>query len=735
MVSFLPFLQGKRNKAGPAKPEETVQSTPAATASSVIMKDVLGKGGARDGAGAKPEPARPSGPPLSQRLSVGAQLADAKNRAAGLASKIVSVADAGTAEALEALAEDLEKLACCVAVIGQVKAGKSSLINVLLEEPGFLPADINPWTTVITKLHFGVPGKPQAGASFTFFNRAEWQRLSHGGRTRELTERILPDFDWNALRAQVEIMQKRAEHRLGPRYQDLLGTGHAYPSIVPGLLNRYVAAGMPDEAAPHVAGAEGEYSDITKTANLYFDLGAFSFPAILIDTPGVNDPFLVRDEITRQNLEGADLCVVVLTAKQPLSAADLNLLRMLRGLNKNRVIIFVNKADEIDGGEEVLQQVSHQLSAALSREFPATHFEIVCGSAIWARTALLSGHIQRDRKSLTAPPESQPASAGPASFEWPTQDEIGDTVSAETLFLKSGLSALAIAISEAMHTGPAAAEIARAAALAEAACTNLITWLEIEADVLSSILADTALAERRLAELTVLKDALSAEFGASSARASAFLAGKIGALKPGLARAVEETLSHLLNGLSAERARAQINEIDIKARMKLESAFLAAFEEASAGIAAEEERLRQELGKRIEAAELGGRLTLVPSRGLSLEPPLAALAEPAAPEYAAGPGADPKALAGCFEPIAGKLADEAGKMLNSNASALIEQSRALTLGPLEAAVQRLSARLHEMQSFGGNAHKTVRKEMEAILEKAGSLKLSLAAYKNAPTDS
>ena len=53
--------------------------------------------------------------------------------------------------------------------------------------------------------------------------------------------------------------------------------------------------------------AEGEFSDITKCADIFLDLGAFSFPTVLIDTPGVNDPFLVRDEITRQNLELADI--------------------------------------------------------------------------------------------------------------------------------------------------------------------------------------------------------------------------------------------------------------------------------------------------------------------------------------------------------------------------------------------------------------------------------------------
>ena len=224
---------------------------------------------------------------------------------------------------------------------------EDSLINVLVEQPDFLPADINPCTAVITRLSFGVPDKPRSGAAFTFFTREEWHRLSLGGRTRELTGRLFPDFDWDVLRSQVTEMEDRARAKLGASFEDLLGKEHSYREIEFGLLLRYVGTEQPDAESD-----EGRYSDITKSADIFLGLGAFSFPTVVIDTPGVNDPFLVRDEITRQNLEAADICVVVITARQRLSASDLNLLRMLRGLKKDRLIILVNKIDEIKGSEE-----------------------------------------------------------------------------------------------------------------------------------------------------------------------------------------------------------------------------------------------------------------------------------------------------------------------------------------------------------------------------------------------
>ncbi len=725
MISFLGFRPGKRGKISQAEAKPAEQRA----VNSSLLKDVIAGGACGGKASTAQTLKKPDALPLSQSLNVGTHLAAAKVRAIELASRLIPLAGDETAEALKFLVQDLDSRICCIAIAGQVKAGKSSLINVLVEEPGLLPADINPWTTVITKLHFGVPGKPQAGASFTFFNRGEWRRLSHGGRTRELTERIFPGFDWNALHAQVEAMQKRAARKLGARFEDLLGTGHAYTAIAPGLLTRYVAAGAPDEEA-QIAGGDGEYSDITKVANIYFDLGAFNFPTILIDTPGVNDPFLVRDEITRQNLESADICLVVLTARQPLSEADLNLLRVLRGLNKNRLIIFINKADEISGGQEVLHEVTRRVSALLRQEFPAANIQIVCGSAIWARSALLSGFIEHGAKPAVISGENK--SGSPGNFDWPSLPEIADAVSAETLLHKSGLSSLAVAISEAMQAGPIAEAIAAATALAEAVCRNLIVWLEIETNILSEVLSDPGSARKELSQLLALKAALSAEFDAFSERVAELLALKLSGLQPALARTVEDSLNGLMNGLSPSAAAAHASQIDIKLRLNAESAFLAAFEDASSSLAAEQERFGSGLEAQLAAAGFGGKLSIIAGHASSLSPSLAALSEPAAMNLAGEYAAGMSAIIASFEPIVEKLAGEAAKTLKEKAAARLRQIRALTLAPLEAAAERISAGLCGIEpplAHGPDARKELERVMETIRDRAESLRLILASHR------
>lgn len=282
----------------------------------------------------------------------------------------------------------LQAMVCRIAVVGQVKAGKSSLINALICRPELLPSDVNPWTTAVTRLHFGQNnGGGDGAAEFRFFEADEWHKLAEGGgRIRELTERLVPGFEAAQLVQHLHAMRERAARRLGSEFNQLLGSSHTFSSFDPELLAAYVAAG---NSGPHADNSSaGRYSDITKLANLYLDAWPFGFPTTIIDTPGTNDPYLVRDEITRRSLECADVYIVVLTARQALSAADVTLLRILRGLRKERIIIFVNRIDELGNLESDLDAVRLEVERGLRAELGGADVPVVFGSACWAGEAL-----------------------------------------------------------------------------------------------------------------------------------------------------------------------------------------------------------------------------------------------------------------------------------------------------------------------------------------------------------
>jgi hypothetical protein len=321
---------------------------------------------------------------------LGHELAEIAAATFELAGELRPMLDHEAAAALDSLVRDGLNDACRIAVIGQVKAGKSALINALIRRHGFLPTDANPWTAVVTNLHFGRAS--DAGAVFQFFDEVDWQHLAAGGRLFELSRRLGIELDAYMLANQIRQMRERAEQRLGPQFQLLLGKQHRLPVASADVLERYVCIGDVDsDAAGGPAPDAGRFADITKSADLYFDLDdPFACAVTIVDTPGTNDPFLVRDEISREALKSADAYVVVLNAQQALSSSDLDLLRLLHSLQKSRLVVFVNRIDLLNNPEADGAAVAAHIRSKFAGEFPGTAIPVIVGSAMWARSAAMS---------------------------------------------------------------------------------------------------------------------------------------------------------------------------------------------------------------------------------------------------------------------------------------------------------------------------------------------------------
>ncbi len=707
MLNFFKFRPAK-----PTRPDVSVavaKPVSRRTSSSSLLREVIRPDGVPEQA--HRSEAKIATQAASQKLRVGAKLADAKRQVIETATKLSALVDTETAESLRNLVDEMEGHVCRIAIAGQMNAGKSSLINVLVEQSELLPADINPWTTVLTRLHFGVHGKPTSGASFRFFTREEWRRLAAGGRTRELTEQLFPDFDWQELQKQLENMKKRAERKLGPKLETLLGAEQSYSILSPGLLNRYVGAGQFD-TADGSRRSEGEFSDLTKIADVFFDMGAFNFPTILIDTPGVNDPFLVRDEVTRQNLQAADLCVVVVTARQPLSNADLGLLRLLRSLNKNRLIIFLNKVDEIDGGEEVINAIANRVSAILKQEFPSAHIPIVFGSAFWARQALgLSVQSPTNGWDRSAFLNGFEWSAFLNGLEWPSQTEIVGGLSAGALLKKSGMLSLAVAISELMQTGPVADAIENSKKLVDAIGWNLIASLEAEIRLLSN----ANQAKKEVWAFIFLKKALGVIFDNLAQALATIRSQQLMKLRSQLSAVVNARISEAASDPAQNKITfAYASQFDARLRVELENRFLNAFGEAVQLYAGALKSSITDAHNLIEESDVikGIAFDAASSAAVYEPPSLAALGEPAAIELAANFGESllehlpqkvqgdyfSTVVAADFNLIVGKLVDEAEGRLSRIAEVVTQQISILAVRPLENAILRITNALAAAES-------------------------------------
>lgn len=290
-------------------------------------------------------------------------------------------------------------------MIGQVKAGKTTLVNAMTGWRRMLPADVNPWTSVVTSLHLR-PGTQWAtrNASFTFFTEEEWTNLvRNGGRMGQLANRAGADDELARVRRQLEQMRQKSRDRLGTRFEMLLGQSHDYESFDPALIERYVCLGDDDwDDAEGAAEDRGRYADITRTADLWLEQPGLPLGLCLRDTPGVNDTFMIREQITLNALRGSRLCVMVLSATQALSSVDLALIRMISNVDTRDVIIFVNRIDELGDPAREVPEIRDSIRETLRRQGGPANAEILFGCGFWAGHVLSGGVEEMGQGSAEA---------------------------------------------------------------------------------------------------------------------------------------------------------------------------------------------------------------------------------------------------------------------------------------------------------------------------------------------
>jgi signal recognition particle receptor subunit beta len=297
------------------------------------------------------------------------------------------------ARKIQRMAQELDAFEPSVTFIGQIKSGKTTLVNAMAGYPGLLPADVNPWTSVVTSLHLNQPrGDAAPKASFTFFNAGEWDHLvSNGGRIGEISARAGADKEFEKLTAQIAEMHQKTRERLGRKFELLLGQTHNYQHIDDKLIQRYVCLGD-DFDTMSVEEKQGLFADITKSADLFLDAPQYPLGLCLRDTPGMNDTFMMREQITIQSIRDSKICVVVLSAHQALNAVDMGLIRLISNVKSRQVVMFVNRIDELSDPATQIPEIRDSLYKTLADNNGPEDPCIIFGSAFWA-SAVLDGTV------------------------------------------------------------------------------------------------------------------------------------------------------------------------------------------------------------------------------------------------------------------------------------------------------------------------------------------------------
>lgn len=235
----------------------------------------------------------------------------------------------------------LDKEKITIGVVGQMKNGKSTLLNALIFENPVLPSATTPMTSSLSVITYGE--KPSAEVEF--YSAADWNRLVDLSKSSGNGD--------EAAHAAAEMVEnaKKIEN-----IDFLLAQGRT-------------AIGFKD--LEDYVGAKGKYVAITKFVKISYPEEKL-LDADIVDTPGFNDPVVSREQRSREFLERADVVIVVLYAGRPFDEQDRSLLfDQIRSAGTGKVVLLLNKYDLIidDHGseEKILEYVSKNIKQEIAK--------------------------------------------------------------------------------------------------------------------------------------------------------------------------------------------------------------------------------------------------------------------------------------------------------------------------------------------------------------------------------
>lgn len=202
-----------------------------------------------------------------------------------------------------------------VAVIGQIKAGKSTFLNSLLFGDEVLPSATSPMTAALTVVRFG----SREGLRAEFYSPEEWGKLEELARS---------GGDSAEARAAGELVGDASKRGLDTA--GLTRKGSQEDSLA--RLREYV-------------GKEGHYTPVVKSVEIAAN-HEWLRGIRLVDTPGTNDPVVSREQRTRAFLREAHAVLLLLYAGQNMTDGDIDLIRtQLPQCGVGALVVGINKYD------------------------------------------------------------------------------------------------------------------------------------------------------------------------------------------------------------------------------------------------------------------------------------------------------------------------------------------------------------------------------------------------------
>lgn len=234
-----------------------------------------------------------------------------------------------------------------IGVVGQVKAGKSSFLNSLLfDGESVLPKAATPMTAGLTVLEYGEENE----FIVEYYDSTEWRLLED--RAKEYDEIIQINHQADPKKSIAEIETEIGMNDELKSAKELVSSCKfsVRSKITDKGTSEHVVFRDLDDMRRQLAeyvGADGKYTPIVKALTIKLKDENLKQMQI-VDTPGVNDPIVSREERTRQFLASCHGVLFLSYSGRFFDSTDVDfLVRRVGGQGIGSVVVVASKYDSV----------------------------------------------------------------------------------------------------------------------------------------------------------------------------------------------------------------------------------------------------------------------------------------------------------------------------------------------------------------------------------------------------
>ncbi|WP_143000170.1 MULTISPECIES: dynamin family protein [unclassified Helicobacter] len=284
-------------------------------------------------------------------------------------TNIIKKAAPDSAKSLESILENLAHNRFSIGVAGVLSAGKSTFLNALLGQE-ILGTSTIPETANLTILKYA----KEPYAEIYFWSEEEWRQLEStqnarqnaGGENADSAPESIPESSAleNLDSAPESTAPKNAESAPTSNPDSplaLIRTGKKRINI--DELSRYTSANH-----------QSRLCDLVEKVELFTPLAFLQNGVEIVDTPGLDDPVIKREEITRSYMRACDLLIYVMNASCAATQKDMDfILQTLMSGHISRLLVVLTRADLLESRE--LESSLSYTKSSLAKELQKLHYE------------------------------------------------------------------------------------------------------------------------------------------------------------------------------------------------------------------------------------------------------------------------------------------------------------------------------------------------------------------------